>query len=127
MKIILTLIIAIYSIHLHAEHSKDDISKVMHSYLSSIKNKDESSIKDVVTKKYFKIMSKDGQLKELFSLQKSDKNKIEFDLSFKPYGKEKNKYLVNIKDKSQKEYGHYWYVLLLEDNRLKIDHEEFLE
>lgn len=108
-------------------NSKDDMQTVMHNFLHSIKTANSKELKKIVSEKYYKILSKDGQLKKLFKSQKQDNKKIVFDLKFQKYHNKKNQFLVNIKDKSEVHYSHYWYVVELKDGKYKILNEQYLD
>lgn len=107
--------------------SQTDIKTVMHSYLHSIKTANRAELKEVVSDKYYKILSKDGQLENLFKTQTKDDKKILFDIRFQKYHHKKNLFLVNVKDKAEAHYSHYWYVVELKDGKYKILKEEFLD
>lgn len=104
-----------------------DMQTVMHSYLYSIKTGNKPKLKAVVSKKYFETLNKDGQLDKLFKRQKKDGKKISFDLKFQKYHNKKNQFLVNIKDKSEKKYSHYWYIVEFKDGKYKILKEQYLD
>ena len=107
--------------------SSSALFKLMHQHLSAMKAKNEVELKKTVTRNYFKLMSKDGQLKELFDLQKDDHKKIDFDIVFKELSEKQNQFLVNIKDKDKKEYDDHWFVIVMEDGKLKISKTQHLE
>lgn len=102
--------------------SQAKFKDLMHGYLLSIKTSNETELKKKVSAKYFNSLKKDDQLKELFSMQKNDGKKIDFDLKFQKFG-QGNEYLVNVKDKSKKEYDHFWYVVKKVDGKFVIDRE----
>lgn len=126
MKSIIIIFILLSSNLVFAK-SQSDMHKVMHTYLHSIKTANKTKLKEIVSDKYFKVLNKDGQLEKLFKQQTKNKKKITFDIKFQKYHNKKNLYLVNIKDKTQKDYGHYWYVVEHKDGKYKILKEQYLD
>ena len=88
---------------------------------------DKAGIKKVVSKKYFQQLNKENGLDELFKMQKRDGKKVKFDLKFQKYHDKKNHYLVNIKDKSQKNYDHNWFVIQKVKNKYIIKEEFYMD
>lgn len=126
MKLLLTLFIVFTSMLTFAKSEKK-MHSLMHSYLHSIKTADKVKLKEILSEKYFNLLNKDKQLDQLFKQQTNDNKKITFDLKFQKYHNKKDHFLVNIKDKSQKEYDHHWYVVILKDGKYKILKEEYLD
>lgn len=120
-------ILFISSSSLVIAETKSTLYQLMHQHLSAMKAKDTTKLRKTVTIKYFKLMSKDGQLEELFLQQKNDRKKIDFDIVFKELSKKKNEYLVNIKDKDKKDYDDHWFVIIMENGKLKISKTQHLE
>lgn len=126
MKSLIVILILLFTFSSFAS-SKAEMKSVMHTYLESIKTADKIKLKKVVSDNYYKLLAKDGQLEKLFKQQKKDDKKIDFDMKFQKYHNKKDHFLVNIKDKSQKEYGHYWYVVEFKNGKYKILKEEYLD
>jgi hypothetical protein len=121
MKLFLLMMTLFVSLSSHAENH-ETFTKLMHKHLHSIKTSNEVELKKTVSPSYFKLMSKDNGLEELFKLQKNDGKKIVFDLKFKKFGKT-GEFLVNIKDKRSFSFNHYWYVVKRVDGQYVIDRE----
>lgn len=107
--------------------TQSEIKTVMHKYLNSIKTSNTEGIKQVVSNQYFKDLDKNDGLKKLFQAQSNDGKKIEFDMKFQKFHGKENHFLVNIKDKSQKEYDHYWYVIIKKNGKYIIEKEQYLD
>lgn len=126
MKKVALLLFILFSNLCFADASSE-IQKLMYNYLSSIKNANEQVLKESVSSQYFQILNKDQGLKKLFKLQKKDGKKIIFDMKFQKFHKKKDYYFVNIKDKKQKEYDHYWFVVHKKDGKFIIEKEQYLD
>ena len=113
---------SVVSSNLFAEEKKKDLSKLaqelMLKYLKSIKNKDEKTLKSIITKRYYKDINVDDGIKQLFTMQSDDKERIEVDIKVV---KQNVGYRANIKNKTDKDYDDYWYKITEEDGKLLID------
>jgi hypothetical protein len=102
------------------------LKAVMSSYLVAMKNKNENELKKVVSTKYFNFMKKTKLLESSFKKQKPGKVK-DFDFTFRPLALEKNAYFVNIKNKEDKFYSDYWFVIKKVNEKFLIDSSVFLD
>ncbi len=95
--------------------SKSDFESLMQKYVKAVAVHDKSTLKAMTGEKYYKQL-----IKKLPPKQDSVKEKVIFDLTFKKGAHIPNTYLVNIKDKSKKEYSEFWYVFEKKNNSYKI-------
>ena len=127
MKKLIGLLFLIPSISLALSTSKEKkLKATMNSYLHAMKNKNESELQKVVSTKYFKFMKKTKLLESSFKKQKPGKVE-DFDFTFKPFAIEKNAYFVNIKNKEDKFYSDYWFVIKKVNEKFLIDSSVFLD
>ena len=88
---------------------KKALISFMNTYLESIHYKDQKTLKNITSEKFYHLLSK--HYLENKKIKQSGKFKRGgFDLTFKPT-KIKGEYLLNIKDQSKKEYSHGWYLI----------------
>lgn len=120
------LIIAIISLNCFAI-SQEDSKDLFTRYLDSIRSKKEDLFRSIVTDKYYKDLKNKKMIQEMFEMNKKSKKKLNFDIKIKKAGLDKDTYFINIKDKSQKNYGHNWFKVIKVNNKYKIDGTEFFD
>ncbi len=128
--ILFSLFLGLSSVSFGAKDNvKTQMYQLIFGHLSSIKNKSETNLKKTVTDEFFKVMSKDGQLKKLFSLQSPSKSNIVFDIKVQKANVSKDTFFVNIKDKTASKYDSYWYVVKKDKSSgvYKIDGKKFID
>lgn len=115
------LLIIFLSLSAHAKsYQKADFNNLMKNYLQALKNGDKEKLKTVTTQKFYHQFNKTGLLEKVLKLQKKGKVKP-FDLVFKKGSLSKDLYLINIKDKTQKNFGENWYYVREKEGKLLLD------
>jgi hypothetical protein len=109
-----------------------ELKQLANEYILSILNKDETKYKSLITKKYLDEQTKNNFLKETFSKKveiEKKKKKIDFDFKFKKAAVTKNKYLINIKEKTDANFDENWFIAIKEKNskRYKIHSIQHME
>lgn len=120
------LIFFVFSISCFAIDQKES-KELFKSYLESIRSSDKSKLEKVITKEYFNELSKKKLIEEMFKMNKKSNEKIDFDISIKKAALQKNLYYVNIKNKSDKHFGHNWFRVIRLKDKYKIDGTEFFD
>jgi len=107
-----------------------ELKDLAHEYILSILNKDEKKYKSLITKKYLDEQIKNNFLKETFSKKvEIKKKKVDFDFKFKKAAVTKNKYLINIKEKTDVNFDENWFIAIKEkkSKRYKIHSIQHME
>lgn len=107
--------------------SQKESKELFTRYLDSIRSKEESKFKANVSPKYFKQLKKKKMIKEMFKMNKRSKSKLNFDLEIKKAALDTETFYVNIKNKTDKHYGHNWFKVIKLDGKYKIDGTEFFD
>jgi len=129
-KVFMNRILFLLIIFSHSAFSSEanDIKKLMNKYLSALNQKNETLITEITSKKYFKLLKKENNLKKTFAKTKTQSKKtFYFDMIYKKAAVDKNLFLVNIKDRKMKDYGEYWYLVKYQDGKYIIDDMKFLD
>lgn len=106
------------------EKDRNDLSKLAHNYLHAVLSADLESYKGLVTPKFFKEQTKSRFIKKAFRGKKNFSiNDIKIDIKVKKAAKTKNKYFLNLKEKTKKEYDDDWFIVLkdIKSDQWKID------
>ena len=101
-----------------------ELEKLMGTYLKSLNTLNYNELEKITSKTYFK------KLKESYKVKNADqktKEKYIFDLKYKKASLEKDLYFVNIKDKKDKDFHEYWYLVKKIKNDFIITDMKMLE
>jgi hypothetical protein len=99
----------------------------MEKYFVSFRNKDEASIKSLVSPKYFKMLKANGTLANSFKMQDNTRPIEKLDYKVIKSASVNSRFLVNTKRKIEKEFDHYWYTVEVKKEKLKITDMIMLE
>lgn len=106
---------------------REDIYHLMKSYILAIKGKNEKQLQSLVSSNYFHNLKRGNKLQNTFDKQDPRSLYREFDLVVKKHLRIKNTYLVNIKDKGDKQYSSYWYIVKKDSKKYFIDEMQYLD
>lgn len=107
--------------------NEQSIKKLMSDYLLAINHKNEALIKKVTKPKLLNRLIKNKSLAVMFDSQKVKKHKVEFDMEIKKSPLVKNQFKLRIKDKQEKHYQDFWYIVEFTDNQYKIANIVFVD
>lgn len=103
------------------------IKKTMDDYLNAIKSKNARQLKRVTTKNYFQTLEKQVGIKNLFSMQRANNEKLRYDIKIVP-SKNPKVFHVNIKNPHERVYDRNWFKVIKKSNsQVKIDGTFFMD
>ncbi len=107
MKIMISILILLVSTNLFAQ--KKEINELMNNYLKAFHQFDSKLFKEISSEKYYKQIAPTLKTKKL--KHKGEFIPYAFDLKFKPALITQNRFFVQIKDKKEKDFGEYYYIV----------------